>query len=161
MFMRISNRLVFGTLALVCLGSLAGALLLGELFRLQPCYWCNFQRFLYMLLMFFGLCGVLVPGWYKGWGILTALTALGGILAAGRQSWMQYAPQSVNECGFGDPTLTERLVDWLASLWPAMFMVTGACKEKEWDFLGLSMANWSGVCFLGLLCVSLWVLFRR
>ena len=159
--MHISNRWVFAGLVVVSLGSLAGALFLGDLLRLQPCYWCNFQRFLYILLAFFGLCGVLSPNWPKVWGLLAALTSLGGVFAAGRQSWMQYAPQSVAECGFGDPTLTERLVDWLSSLWPAMFMVTGACKEKDWVFLGLSLANWSGVCFLVLFGSMLWVSFRR
>ncbi len=161
MSMRISNRWVFVGLAAVSAGSLVSALLLGDLYRLQPCYWCNFQRFLYILLAFLGVCGGLLPGWRRIWGGLIALTALGGVLAAGRQSWMQYAPDSVVECGFGDPTLTERWVDWLSSLWPSMFMVTGACKEKSAAFLGLSLANWSGVCFVVLLGVALWAALRR
>jgi disulfide bond formation protein DsbB len=140
---------------------LAGALILGEIFRLQVCYWCNFQRLLYMTLAFFGLCGVLLPGWRRAWALFLAATALGGVYAASQQSWMQYAPQDTVECGFGDPTLVERVVDWLSGLWPTMFMVTGMCKEKDWVFLGLSLANWSGVCFFTLLCVSLWLLFRR
>ena len=74
---------------------------------------------------------------------------------------MQYAPQNAVECGFGDPTLVERLVDWLGNLWPSMFMVTGLCKDKDWVLFGLSLANWSGVCFFALFCVSLWALFRR
>jgi disulfide bond formation protein DsbB len=103
----------------------------------------------------------LLPGWRRPWAALSGLTALGGVLAAGQQSWMQFAPQDAVECGFGDPTLVERLVDWLSGLWPSMFMVTGLCKEKDWVFLGLSLANWSGVCFILLFCVSLWLLFRR
>jgi disulfide bond formation protein DsbB len=158
---RISDKKIFGGLAAVSLGMLAGALVLGEIFRLQPCYWCNFQRLLYMVLAFLGICGALLPGWRRLWALLSGLTALGGVFAAGKQSWMQYAPQDAVECGFGDPTLVEQLVDWLSGLWPSMFMVTGLCTEKDWTFLGLSLANWSGVCFFVLFCVSLWILFRR
>jgi disulfide bond formation protein DsbB len=152
---------MFGGLAAVSLGMLAGALILGGLFRLRPCYWCNFQRLLCMILAFWGICGVLLPKWRRVWAPLLALTALGGVLAAGWQSWMQYAPQDTIECGFGDPTLIERLVDWLGGLWPSMFMVTGMCKELDWAFLGLSLANWSGVSFFALFCAALWTLFRR
>ncbi|MDR3298928.1 MAG: disulfide bond formation protein B [Candidatus Accumulibacter sp.] len=159
--MRISDRTVFGGLAAVSLGSLSGALILGEALRLQPCYWCSFQRLLYMMLIVFGLGGSVFPGWRRLWALLSGLTALGGVFAAGKQSWMQYAPLEVIECGFGDPTPVERLVDWLSGWWPSMFMVTGLCSEKDWVFLGLSLANWSGVCFLLLFGVSLWALFRR
>jgi len=158
--MRISNRLAFGSLAVAALGLLAAGLALGEFYRLQPCYWCNFQRLLYILLAFVGVCGVLLPGLGKLWSLLAAAASLGGILAAGKQSWMQFAPQDVIECGFGDPTLIERLVDWLSGLWPSMFMVTGLCKEKDWVFLGLSLANWSGVCFVAMFVLSI-VLFLR
>lgn len=159
--MRIPDRILFGGLAAVSAGLLATGLTLGELNRLQPCYWCNFQRLLYIGLAFFGLCGVLLPGGRRLWALLGAATALGGVLAAGKQSWMQYAPQSAVECGFGDPTLIERLVDWLGNLWPSMFMVTGLCKDKDWVFLGLSLANWSGFCFLALAGVFLWLFVRR
>ena len=158
--MHISNRLALGGLAAASLGLLTAGLTLGELFRLQPCYWCNFQRLLYIVLAFLGLCGVLLPGRVRLWSLLAGVVSLGGVFAAGKQSWMQFAPQDAIECGFGDPTLIEQLVDWLGGLWPSMFMVTGLCKEKEWAFLGLSLANWSGVCFLALFLLSLWMLFR-
>lgn len=154
--MRLSSRSVFFLLAVAALGLLGAGLLLGEWLRLQPCYLCNFQRFLYLLLAFFALCGVLVPGWRRLWSVLIGLTALGGVITAGYQSWMQYAPQLATECGFGEPTLLEQIVNWLSLKWPAMFMVTGFCTNKEWVFLGLSLANWSVVCFLLLLCVSVW-----
>lgn len=157
----ISSRLVFGGLAVVSLGLLATALALGEMYRLQPCYWCNFQRLLYIVLAFVGLCGMLFPRLVRLWSLLAGLTALGGVVAAGKQSWMQLAPQDAVECGFGDPTLVERLVDWMGGLWPSMFMVTGLCKEKDWVFLRLSLANWSGICFLGLSVVAVWLYCRR
>ncbi len=159
--MRFSTRTVFVLLALASLGLLAAGLILGEMARLQPCHLCNFQRLLYMVLAFFALCGVLLPGWRRLWSVLVALAALGGVATAIQQSWMQYAPQEAIECGFGDPTLLERIVDWLGMQWPSMFMVTGFCTNKEWIFLGLSLANWSGVCFFLLFSGAAWLLFRR
>jgi disulfide bond formation protein DsbB len=159
--MRISDRWGFGGLAAASLGMLAGALIIGEVFRVQPCYWCNFQRLLCMLLTVFGLGGIFFPRWRKSWALLSGVTAVLGVFAAGKQSWMQYAPQDAIECGFGDPSLVERLVDWLSGWWPSMFMVTGLCTEKDWVFLGLSLANWSGLCFFLLSCVAFWLLFRR
>jgi len=159
--MRFSTRTVFSLLALASLGLLASGLVLGELARLQPCYLCNFQRFLYIVLAVVGVCGVLIPAGNRFWAVLFGVTALGGVIIAVQQSWMQYAPQEATECGFGDPTLVERIVDWLGAQWPSMFMVTGFCTNKEWVFLGLSLANWSALCFLVLLVVAVWQLFRR
>lgn len=159
--MRISDRWVCAGQAVVSAALLATGLTFGEVFRLQPCYWCSFQRLLYILLAVLGVGGFLLPAGRRFWGGASALLAFGGVLAAGWQSWMQFAPQDVIECGFGDPTLTERLVDWLGSMWPSMFMVTGLCKEKDWVFLGLSLANWSVLCFALLCLVGLVVLLRR
>lgn len=159
--MRFSTRVVFILFALASLGLLGAGLVLGDVMHLQPCYWCNFQRLLYIVLAYFAVGGVLLPLWRRFWCVAIGLTALGGVASAARQSWMQYAPQLVTECGFGDPTLVERIVDWLGMQWPAMFMVTGACTDKDWVFLGLSLANWSGVCFFLLFACALWLLFRR
>jgi disulfide bond formation protein DsbB len=37
-----------------------------------------------------------------------------------------------------------------------MFLATDLCSSKEWTFLGLSMANWSNICFLALAVALLW-----
>ena len=102
-----------------------------------------------------------MPGLRRLWALFAALVALGGVATAVQQSWMQYAPQAVTECGFGDPTLLERIVDWLGAQWPSMFMVTGFCTQKDWVFLGLSLANWSALCFLALAGVAVWQVLRR
>lgn len=159
--MRFSTRTVFVLLTVASLGLLGAGLTLGELARLQPCYLCNFQRLLYIVLATIGVCGVLMPAGSRLWAAFFSLTAIGGVITAVHQSWMQYAPQEAVECGFGDPTLVERIVDWLGAQWPSMFMVTGFCTNKDWVFLGLSLANWSSLCFLALFAVAAWQLFRR
>ena len=159
--MRQSTRIPFLFLTLAPLGLLGGGVFLGAVMHIQPCYLCNFQRFLYMSLIVFGLGGLLINGWPRFWAALYGATALGGVAAAAYQSWMQYAPQSVVECGIGERTLIEQFVDWLGMQWPQMFMVTGFCTSRDWVFLGLSLANWSVLCFLGLAAIAGWLLFRR
>ena len=101
-----------------------------------------------------------VEPFIAGLAVIAAL-AVGGAAVAGYQSWMQAFPYLVTECGYSDPNLIERLVDWLGMQWPAMFMVTGFCTQKDWVFLGLSLANWSVFCFLGLLAGAVWLLLRK
>jgi disulfide bond formation protein DsbB len=158
---RLSARMAFVLLAAVALGLLAAGLILGELARLQPCHLCNFQRLLYIVFAVLAIGAAALPGWHRLSAGLLALTAGGGVITALQQSWMQYAPQQATECGFGDPTPVERIVDWLGMQWPSMFMVTGFCSDKDWVFLGLSLANWSALCFLFLLACAVWLLFRR
>ena len=74
---------------------------------------------------------------------------------------MEYAPDQVTECGFGEPAFYEQLVNWLGAQWPSLFMVTGFCTQQDWHFLGLSLANWSILFFLGLLLAALLVFFMR
>ena len=157
----LSVRLCFFLFLLFCLGAVAGALVLGEVFKLQPCYLCNLQRLYYLLMAFFALCGLALPRQRRLWTALIVLVALGGMAAAIEQSWMQYAPQNVTECGFGEPKLSEQIINWLGERWPAMFMVTGLCTVKEGSFLGLTLANWSIFGFLGIALLSAWFFWQK
>lgn len=159
--MRISTRSEFALMAVASAGLVAAGLVIGEIYRLHPCPLCIFQRLLYMVFALFALCGVLLPTWRKVWATLALLTTTGGLATAIHQSRLQWAPNPSQDCGFGEPTLIEQLVEWLGMQWPEMFMATGFCSSKEWVFLGLSMANWSIVCFAGILLSALWVLLKR
>ena len=157
----LAPRRVFALLAIVSGGLLVSGLILGEYAHLDPCYLCNFQRLLYIVVSLLSACAALLNRWPRLWGLLIGLTALWGMASATEQSWMQYFPDQVNECGFSDPTLVETIVNWLAVRWPDMFMVTGFCTVKDWVFLGLSLANWSVLCFLVLAGVSFSQMIRR
>ena len=159
--MSLSLRASFALLAMTAVGLTLAGWSIGELMKLQPCPLCIFQRLLYLLIGLLALAGVLFPGARRLWGALLALTAAGGVATAAYQSWLQYLPEASMECGFGEPTLIERIVDWFGVRWPAMFMATGFCSSKDWLFLGLSMANWSVVCFLTFLAAAVWLLLRR
>ncbi|EXI73225.1 MAG: Disulfide bond formation protein DsbB [Candidatus Accumulibacter sp. SK-11] len=41
-----------------------------------------------------------------------------------------------------------------------MFLATGFCSSKDWILLGLSMANWSALCFIAFLAAAM-ALSRR
>ena len=143
-------RAWFAALALGTLGLVAVGLELQQLYRLAPCPFCIFQRLLYIVIGVVALLGVVLPVGRLLWGGLITALAAGGVAVAGYQSWMQAFPHLATECGYSDPTLIERLVDWLGMQWPGMFLATGFCTSREWEFLGLSMANWSFLVFLGI-----------
>lgn len=153
--MLFSLRVAFALLAALAIGLVAVGWWLGEWLHLNPCPLCIFQRLLYLVFACFAIGGVLLPCWHKRWCVLLTLTAAGGVITAAYQSWLQFATEPTSECGFGPPNLIEQLVDWLGMQWPQMFMATGFCSSKEWVFLGLSMANWSVLCFAGLLVSAL------
>ncbi len=156
-----SRRTVFGLLAAAASVLLASGLILGEVAHLEPCYLCNFQRLLYIVIALLARGASLTNRWPQVWGVLIAASALWGVASAVEQSWMQFVPDQVTECGFSDPTLVETIVNWLSAKWPAMFMVTGLCTVKDWVFLGLSLANWSALCFLALAGIAVWQVLRR
>ena len=143
-------RAWFATLALGTLGLVALGLELQQLYRLAPCPFCIFQRLLYIVIGLVALLGLVLPVGRLLWAALIAALAAGGAAVAGYQSWMQAFPHLATECGYSDPTLIERLVDWLGMQWPGLFLATGFCTSREWEFLGLSMANWSFLVFVGI-----------
>ncbi len=154
-------RAWFATLALGTWGLVAVGLELQALLRLAPCPLCIFQRILYLAIVFLGLVGFLLPTVRLVWCALVALLGLGGAAVAGYQSWMQAFPQLATECGYAEPNAIERLVDYLGMQWPGLFLATGFCTSRDWEFLGLSMANWSFFVFLGCAGLALALAVRR
>ncbi|MQY51719.1 disulfide bond formation protein B [Rhodocyclus tenuis] len=157
----LSFRVLFALLAGGAAAAAFGGWALGELLRLNACPLCIFQRLLAMALMIFALGGTLLPRWRRFWAACAALPAAGGLATALYQSHLQMAAVPSNECGFGEPTLIERLVDWFGMQWPSMFMATGFCSSKEGVFLGLSMANWAVLCFAAFFALAVWLMLTR
>lgn len=161
-FPDLSRRVALIMVGAASLGLVAASLVLAELLNLHPCPMCIFQRVLYLLLGAFALLAAFVARPAVRWSlvVLAVAAALGGIATASYQTWMQAFPGSIMECGYSEPNLMERLVDWLGTQWELMFLATGLCSSKEWTFLGLSMANWSIACFLGLGGALIWAMRR-
>lgn len=151
---------------LFCL--LSPAALLGYGYYLQyveyldPCPLCITQRLFYIVIGVTGLVGLVALRsllWQRLCAIVVALGAIGGLVTAGRQVWMQHLPpDKVPECGPG-------LQYWLDNM-PLLetvrllFRGDGNCAEVHWRFLGLSIAEWSLAWFALFLLLGLWLLVR-
>lgn len=143
-------RAWFAALALGAFGLVAAGMELQNLVRLAPCPLCIFQRVLYIVIGLVALLGAVAPAGRLLWGALIGLTATGGVAVAGYQTWMQAFPHLATECSYSDPNAIERLVEWLGMQWPSWFLATGFCSGRDWEFLGLSLANWSLLTFAGI-----------
>jgi disulfide bond formation protein DsbB len=154
-------RAWFATLMLGMFGLVAVSMELQQLLRLAPCPLCIFQRLLYLAIGLVALAGALLPGGRLLWSALVAALASGGVAVAGYQTWMQAFPHLATECSYSDPNAIERLVDWLGMKWPSLFLATGFCTSREWEFLGLSMANWSLLVFAGIVGYAALLFMRK
>jgi disulfide bond formation protein DsbB len=157
----VPDRAWFATLGLGAVGLVAVGLEMQALLRLSPCPLCIFQRVLYLLIGIVGLIGFLLPAGRLLWAGLIGLIGLGGVAVAAYQSWMQLFPHLAKECSFTDPNAIERLVDWLGMQSPSLFLATGFCTSRDWEFLGLTMANWSLLVFAGFAAFALWLIKKR
>lgn len=157
--MRLSTRICFALIAVTASALVVAGMVIGEWLRISPCPLCIFQRVLYLAVAAFAIMGIALPGVRRVWAGLIALSASGGLATALYQTWMQLYPEQATQCGYGEPSLIEQLVDWLGMQWSYMFMATGFCSTKE-SILGLSMANWSIICFAMLLGASIWTTKR-
>ena len=155
-----SSRVRFATLAAVAFGLVLFGWQLQAMFNLSPCPLCIFQRVLVLCLGALALVGFLYPRLALALWAAMLLLATGGMAVAGYQSWMQMFPHLATKCSYSDPNLIEQLVDWLGMQWPGLFMATGFCENREWEWLGLSLANWALVAFSGFAGAA-WLALRR
>ncbi|MBL8405914.1 MAG: disulfide bond formation protein B [Dechloromonas sp.] len=156
---KVPVRAWFATLGIGCLGLVAVGMELQNLLRLAPCPLCIFQRLLYIAIGVVGLLGWVMPSGRLLWSALAVGLAGLGLGVAAYQTWMQAYPHLAPECSFTDPNAIESLVDWLGMQMPSLFLATGFCTSRDWEFLGMSMANWSAVVFAGIVGYAI-LLFR-
>ena len=162
--LRSRGRAVVLIMALGAFGLGLTAVVLAELLRLSACHLCIFQRLVHFLI---GLTLLVVAGiWHRRWIAQFFLALAGafsvwGIATAAQQSWLQWFPESGLGCVLTEPGLTERLIDWLGQKYPLFFMATGSCESKDLVILGLSLANWSFLAFVGFLVACALVVINR
>ena len=155
-------RIVFLLVFALCLALLAYGLVLQYVYGLEPCPLCVFQRIAYIVMLVISLIAVIHnPGnparhFYNG-ALLIAAGAGAGI--ASRQVWLQHLPvDQVPECGPG--------LDYMLEVFPffeALQMIlsgSGECAEVKWQFLGMSIAEWSLVWFLFFILLIIFSIFN-
>jgi len=158
-----SSRIIFSIIFAICASLLGFGLYLEHAVGLEPCPLCIFQRVAFIVL------GLLAPiaaihnpqklfeRIYTG---LILITSLCGAGIAGRQIWLQHLPEDkIPECGPG--------LEYMLDAFPftdALRMIlsgSGECAEVQWTFLSFSIAEWSIVCFSGLIIACITMLIRQ
>ncbi len=87
------------------------------------------------------------------------VTSAAGAFVAARQSYLQLYPPEVASCGRDLYGMIETFP--LKRAIPMIFKGSGDCTKIDWTFLGLSIANWSFLCFVTIALVSAAVIFKR
>ena len=141
----------------------AAALGAQYLYHLNPCPLCIMQRIAYIVMGIIFFVFLLVP--QKKWliklqGILLFIASSSGLAIAGRQIYLQHLPAGqAPSCGPG--------LNYLFANFPwheAVQMVlqgSGECAVVDWQLLGLSMAEWSGIWFVIFIAWSFYLVFKK
>ena len=160
--MRPFIRIIFLTVFLICAGSLVYAVYLQLVKNLLPCPLCVAQRLSYWVIGLTAIVAVahnprtLGRRLYSGVMMIAAL--VGGVVAT-RHSWLVRYPESF-ECGISPE---ERLLNSLpiARWWPTMFEANGDCSESTWEFMSLTIPDWSAILFILMAILSVYALLAR
>ena len=144
-----------------CVGLLGFGLYLQEVVGLVPCPMCIVQRYaLVLVALVAGISAFFPRGPLQTAGmVLMGLLAGFGAFVAARQSLLQWSPPEVLSCGRDFYGMIESFP--LRRAIPMIFKGSGDCSAVDWTFLGLSIANWSFLCFTGILVIAVLLLVRR
>jgi len=149
----LGTRLAFAAIALACASLLGVGYYLQFVDGLEPCPMCILQRVCYMAVTALALVAVVHgPGraGQRVYSALLAIPALIGFGVAARQTWLQHLPaDQVPECGPGLSFMLEMYAPF--EVLKRTLRGTGDCAKVDWTFLGLSIAEWSVICFTSLL----------
>lgn len=155
-------RTVFLLILGVCLALVAGGVAMSYFMGLAACPLCIIQRMIYLAIAFAVILALPIFRFRVGrvlGSLMVFLLAGLGMFVAGYQTWIQrFSPDT--GCS-GRMTWWEEFVDWAGSEVPLLFESSGLCSDPGWVFLGLSIAEWSLLFFIGLLFLALHTLFRR
>lgn len=159
----LSRRVPFLLMAAVCAALLGYGYYLQFYLGQEPCPLCVFQRVCFMgvavLALIAGAHGARFPG-AAAYCVLIFLVAATGAGIAARQVWLQHLPEDqIPECGPGLSFLLEMYP--LTETIRTVLAGSGDCAKVDWTFLGLSIAEWSLLCFLGLCAAALVTLYQR
>ncbi len=154
-------RRVLALVCAACIAMLAFGLYLQHVVGLEPCPMCIVQR--YALVLVAMVAGITAFAHRKGLlvassGLMVLLSGLGAFVAA-RQSFLQWYPPEIASCGRDLYGMIETFP--LKRAIPMIFKGSGDCTKIDWTFLGLSIANWSFVCFVVIAVLGIALVFRQ
>ncbi len=144
------RQFLFGFLICAALLGYAVFAQYGQLF--EPCPLCIFQRVAMVGIAVVALLGALhSPRSRAGraiYGLLAFLAAGTGAGIAARHVWLQHLPpDQVPACGPGLAYMVESMPSYL-DVFKKVLQGSGECAEVNWTWLGLSMPEWTLLCFV-------------
>lgn len=158
------SRIFYFSMASCCLLLLGFGLYLEYARGLEPCPLCIFQRMAYLAIFVTALIatihapGIVFTRIYSG---IITLAAFTGAAIAARQVWLQHLPpDKVPACG---PELGYMLETFpLPQALKMILSGSGECAEIQWQFIGLSIAEWSLIMFILIAVLNMvYFLFRK
>ena len=143
------TRLIFFLSLLAVCGVLGFSLYLQFYSGILPCPLCTLQRIAFAAIAF-----LLFIGTFFGRrrfvkltvSFLVVIFSILGFTFAARQTWLQLFPSASNaECGVSLQYMMSAL-PWHQVI-EKIFSGSAECAERTWGYLGLSMPEWSVICF--------------
>ena len=129
----------------------------------EPCPLCMTQRICFYVIAIIGLIAIFNRNSRFAQKLLSLMCGLAsciGIAVAGRQLWLQSLPEDqVPACGPAFDYIIDTFP--LSEAIAIMFRGNGNCAEVTWTFLGLSIAGWAFIAFIGFFILNLIQGFRR
>lgn len=159
----ITSRTYFGIGFIICLLLLGAAYYFEFIRGMMPCLLCVLQRWAIILLGIIFLIATLHNPKTIGiriYGFFILFVSVLGALAAGRQVWLQHQPLPVEEtCLPGLQFLLK--THPLHEVVKIMAKGDTQCAKISWQFLTLSMPQWTLVTFLFFVLLGLRQIFRK
>lgn len=160
MFKPCPSRWFYFSEFLVVSGLLAFGFYLEWYQNVLPCPLCELQRVVYAVLGVLFLLSTLIR--WQRWGqvvmnVFMLLVSLLGVLLAGWHVWLQHAP-----AGSILPGSCEGSIRYMLQVMPISNVLGNIllggpeCAKVTWQFLHLSIAEWSLLCFLGFFVAAFW-----
>ena len=154
--MRPNSRLIYLLMFLACAGLIGFALYLQHALGLEPCPMCILQRYAFIVVCVIALAAAIHNPALLGRriysGLLLAMAATGGGIAI-RHVYLEHYPPKIFDCGADVGFMLESFP--LTQALPMIFRGTGDCTKVPWRFLGLSIAEWSLICFATLIVAAI------
>lgn len=154
-------RLVLAGFGLFCVAAVGSAHALGEIFLLEVCAMCWFQRLCFLLA---GAAFLLTAAWPKA-GLLTQrvgeLGLLLGLASAARQAFLIAHPELASDNCAAGLFYYLQIQDY-AGFFRAGLVGGVDCAENQPLILGLYLPQWSLLAFLAMIGLYVaWMSLRR
>ena len=141
---------------------LSGAAWLQFYLGVNPCPLCILQRITLGILGVLFFIGIIISRYRFGQitvGLFSVLFSVLGIVLSGRQVWLQLSPASA---GANCEVSLQYMLQALPVLQVLQKILAGGaeCSQIGWQFMHLSLAQWSLIAFVIFLLFSLWQLIK-